>query len=84
MWARSTLLALGLVFSFHLPALGYEFDEDEFAEPAAWTEIKEPRKGATCMDMCLADGEELFDCEYYCIQTAKVGPLVPRDACGRK
>jgi hypothetical protein len=83
MRAWSTYLALVVCLGLGQQAKAYEFDEDDAAESSTWTEIAEPRKGATCLDMCLADGEELFDCEYYCIQTAKAGPLFPRTACAR-
>lgn len=66
-----TYIALLLCLGLGQQAKAYEFDEEESTESSAWTEIKEPKKGATCLDMCLADGEELFDCEYYCIQTVK-------------
>jgi hypothetical protein len=83
MRARSTLLALILCLGIGHPALAYDFDEEEALESTNWTEITEPKKGATCMDMCLADGEELFDCEYYCIQTAQVGAPVGKAVCLR-
>lgn len=80
----STLVALYILFSTSLPAMALDLEDDDFVEPASWTEIKEEKKGATCMDMCLAEGEALFDCEFYCIQTVKVGPLAPRVSCSRR
>jgi hypothetical protein len=83
MRARSTLMALLVSFALAIPAYGYEFDEDEVTESSSWTEIIEHKKGASCMDSCLADGEELFDCEYYCIQTAERS-LSSKGACSRR
>ncbi len=67
-----TCIALLICLGLGQTALAFEFDEEEATEASSWTEISAPKKGATCLDMCLADGEELFDCEYYCIQTVKV------------
>lgn len=78
----SALVAIFVCLGLGHPATAFEIDDDDFSEEApSWTEISEPKKGATCLDMCLADGEEPFDCEYYCIQTAKAGPLAPKGAC---
>jgi len=81
-WSAYLMLAVCLGLGQTAKGDDY-FEEEELTDNPAWTEITAPRKGASCLDMCLADGEELFDCEYYCIQTAKIGPLSPREACSR-
>ena len=81
-WSTFVLLAICLGLS--LQAKAFEsLEQEEAAGATTWTEIHEPKKGATCLDTCLADGEELFDCEYFCIQTAQIGPTSPRLSCSR-
>ena len=63
----SRTLAIGLCLAlFTQPTYGTEWDPDAEPQP-------QEAEGVSCMKMCLEEGEDPMECNYYCIQVVRNG-----------
>lgn len=75
MLSRTLCLSFVVATLLAQPAFATEWDSGEEDTQ------KQEAEGVSCMKMCLEEGEDPMDCNYYCIQVVQFGPDPVTVAC---